>query len=403
MTTTPRRRHLWLPRRPSCERSGRLLLVALAADRPDGHPDNCSATGRALGVSRESVRRWRDSAIADGLLAVAAGRLVLGPSWPAWCDRARSEFHARGAVWSWDPVPRRFLRGRSPDLIHAAAMVYRDTCGDGSRRWIRSDAERAAAAGTSRATVAAARAALAAAGMVQVRRHRRGRASLVSVAMADGSKARHGSPMSDGRAERQQRSADRGRRRRPPARRCHTAAQSRCNIGEHPPLVPQGNSTPSGPLAPVAAAAAPVARAGIDGRIVPIGLHGRQQQKEDPEGRLRALLADDRRVRAFVAGGGSGEHRARELLAAAGVFNASRRRLEGWPKLLAKRWGTAAPAMVLGVLADVAAARGRSAPRSFGAVVAARLPRLLAGRPADALSESRRGMTLRQLLQAARR
>lgn len=401
--TTPRRRHLWLPRRPSFEASGRLLLVALAADRPDGHPDNCSATGRILGVSRETVRRWRDSAIADGLLIIAAGRLTLGSSWPTWCDRARAEFAARGALWSWDPVPRRFLRGRSPDLIHAAALVYRDTCGDGKRRWIRSDAERAAAAGSSRATVAAARAALVAAGMVQVRRHRRGRASLVSCAMAEGSKARHGSPMSDGRAERLQRSAERGRRRRRPVRRCHTGEHRRCNMGEHPPLVPQGNGTPSGPLAPVAAVASPVARAGVDGRIVPIGLHGRQQQKENPADRLRALLADDRRVRAFVAGGGSGEHRARELLAAAGVFDSSRRRLEGWPKMLAQRWGTAAPAMVLGVLADVAAARGRSAPRSFGAVVASRLPRLLAGRPTDALSAPRRGMTLAQLLVEARR
>jgi hypothetical protein len=92
------------------------------------------------------------------------------------------------------------------------------------------------------------------------------------------------------------------------------------------------------------------------------------------------------------------EQATRELLHLAGCFDASRRRTEGWPKMLVQRWRTDAPILLLGVIADVAGAGGRNRAKNIGAVVASRLPRLLAGRPTDALSKANRDKSISQIV-----
>lgn len=200
---TTLRRHLLLPRRPAHERTGRLLLLALTADRTGGHPDNIAATARLLGATDNTVRSWRRSLLDDGLLVTAGGFLRLGPAWESYQAAAHREFAARRLRWGWDPLPRQLLGEHGPEVLHAAAVVHGDAVGpQDPRRFVRADAERAALAGVAIGTVRRARRALEAAGLVAVEQLRRGRATLLRARWKPGSTAGHGAPMGQARAAR---------------------------------------------------------------------------------------------------------------------------------------------------------------------------------------------------------
>ena len=180
-------------------------MLALAAHREDGHPDNCAATGRMLGVDRDTVRAWRQRLLAEGLVELRGGYVVA-------TDKGRELLRA-----GCDPLPRALLRGRgkrpSPALLRACAIVYADAIGwRAARRGCRSDGERALLAGVSRRYVVAARLLLADRDLIGVEALRRGRADLRRARLTEDRRATHGRPIGDDLADRLAIAAARGRR-----------------------------------------------------------------------------------------------------------------------------------------------------------------------------------------------
>lgn len=194
--------HLWVPR----GLGDAAMLLALVLDRPAGHPDNCSATGRTLGQHRDTVRRHRAELLRLGLAVVERGFLV-------GTDVARA-LRQQGC----DPLPRAILRGAggrpTTAMMRAAAIVYADAVGwRAGRHGCRSDSERAGLAGVARKTVVAARMMLVERGLVTVEELRRGRAGLRRARLTADRVATHGCPMSEARSVRLADLARRGRSR----------------------------------------------------------------------------------------------------------------------------------------------------------------------------------------------
>lgn len=399
-------RHIYLPRRPSFESSGRLLVLALVLDRDGGHPDNITAIAQALGVQRKAARGWRDSLIADGVLQHVAGFLVINPiGFERWRAAAETDLARRHLRFGFDPVPRRLLRsGQSPAVLHAAALVYSDATGfREAGRFVRADHERADLANVSLPTVRRARSVLATMGFVEVEELRRGRASLRRAKLAADRKGARGSAMSETRAAALAARAERGRGRR--------AAGGSCVASERGSSVTSHHQEPPVPL-PIRAATSPaldgpVSRLEQDGGVA--RRHTRPARHRKPAGtdpkddqvrrRTEAFLANKETIDRFVM---SAERRpeqtTRELLQLVGCFDGSRRRTDGWSKLLVQRWRTDAPILLLGVIADVVGAGGRNRATNIGAVLATRLPRLLAGRPTDSLSKVNRDKAITDIL-----
>lgn len=377
------RRHLFLPRRPRGERTGRLLLAALAADRPGGHPDNVAATARLVGTAERTVRRWRDELLEAGLLARAGGFLVLGPAWPAFLEAAAAEFAARGLRFGWDPLPRRLLGDHDPSVLWAAAVVHGDAVGPAAQnqgRWVRADAERAQLANVARSTVVAARRLLDREGLDAFEELRRGRATLRRARWRADSKASHGSPMGTVRAAAWAAAGERGR-----AAATRTSADSgtrTCTASHH--------ESPTGTDSHRAAAAPP----GTDGRARPAEPDGRQQAATERRAETRRFLDDRPALRRWLERGARDPERAcRQLLELAGCFDTAPGTRAKWAGAIARRHDREAPVLLACLVADVADAGGRGRARSLGAVLARRLPRLLAGKGLDALSERHRGAT----------
>lgn len=400
------RRHIYLPRRPSIETSGRLLLLALVLDRDGGHPDNITAIAQALGVQRKAARRWRDSLIADGIVQHVAGFLVISPiGFDRWRAAAEADFAGRNLRFGFDPVPRRLLRsGLSPAVLHAAAIVYGDAVGfRDAGRFVRADHERADLANVSLPTVRRARAVLAKKGFVEVEELRRGRASLRRAKLSADLRGARGSAMSETRAATLAARAERGRRRR-------TAGGS-CVASERGSSVASHHQVPSEPF-PIRAATGPAldgpaARLEQDGGVAPRRTESPRRRRPadtDPKAdeirrRIETFLADKANTERFaVLAKRRPEQATRDLLHLTGCFDASRRRTDDWPKLLVQRWRTDAPILLLGVIADVVGAGGRNRAQNIGAVLATRLPRLLAGRPMDALSKANRDKAITDIL-----
>ncbi|MBK8095621.1 MAG: hypothetical protein IPK26_00835 [Planctomycetes bacterium] len=302
-------------------------------------------------------------------------------------------------------MPRRLLRsGLSPAVLHAAAMVYSDATGfRDAGRFVRADHERAALANVSLPTVRRARAVLAKMEFVEVEELRRGRASLRRAKLSADRKGARGSPMSETRAVALAAMAERGRGRR--------AAGGSCVASERGSLVASHHQEPSVPL-PIRAATGPA----LDGPAARLEQDGGVDRRHTGPTRHRKTAGSDpkaaevrRRTEDFLANPATidrfaklaerrPEQATRELLHLAGCFDASRRRTEGWPKLLVQRWRTDAPILLLGVIADVVGAGGRNRATNIGAVLASRLPRLLAGRPTDALSKANRDKPINEIL-----
>jgi hypothetical protein len=395
------RRHLLVSRRPSYEASGRLLLLALALDRPDGHPDNLAATARLLGSSEQAVRDWRRTLLADGILERRAGFLVAGPALPEWRRRAEADFAARGLRYGHDPVPRAFLaRAASPSILHAAAVVYGDAVGwERERRFIRTDAERAALANASRPTVRAARAALEAAGLVAVEALRRGRAPLRRVVIKPGGRATWGSPMGPARAASLASKAERHRVALSTFAPSNEARGTPQQIASGTPQqIASLHQVPSG-LPTIKAETGLTRKDGWPASRKP---DGGQKQKTETRNRCAAWFGDRANVERFLKlAARRPEHACRELLALAGCFDRSRKRATEWPAAIVRRWRDDAPVLLLGVVADVVAGVGRNFAANIGAVVATRLPRLLAGKATDALSDRMKARPLADIVSAA--
>lgn len=400
------RRHIYLPRRPSFEASGRLLVLALVLDRDGGHPDNITAIAQALGVQRKAARRWRDSLIADGIVQHVAGFLVISPiGFDRWRAAAEADFAGRNLRFGFDPVPRRLLRsGLSPAVLHAAAIVYGDAVGfRDAGRFVRADHERADLANVSLPTVRRARAVLAKKGFVEVEELRRGRASLRRAKLSADLRGARGSAMSEVRAITLAARAERGRGRRTAGRSC-VASERRSAVTSHhqEPPVPLPIRAATGP-----AQDGPASRLEQDGGVA--RRHTGPTRRSKPAGtdpkadevrrRAEAFLANKEAIDRFVMlAERRPEQATRELLQLVGCFDGSRRRTDGWPKLLVQRWRTDAPILLLGVVADVVSARGRNRAMNIGAVLATRLPRLLAGRATDALSKANRDKAITDIL-----
>lgn len=399
-------RHIYLPRRPSFESSGRLLVLALVLDRDGGHPDNITAIAQALGVQRKAARGWRDSLIADGVLQHVAGFLVINPiGFDRWRAAAETDLARRHLRFGFDPVPRRLLRsGQSPAVLHAAALVYSDATGfREAGRFVRADHERADLANVSLPTVRQARSVLATMGFVEVEELRRGRASLRRAKLAADRKGARGSAMSETRAAVLAARAERGRGRR--------AAGGSCVASERGSRLASHHQVPTEPF-PIRAATGPAKdgpaeRREQDGgvaRCQTVPTRYRKPAGTDPKAaevrrHVEDFLADKATIDRFAKlAERRPEQATRELLHLAGCFDASRRRTEGWPKMLVQRWRTDAPILLLGVIADVVGAGGRNRATNIGAVLASRLPRLLAGRPTDALSKANRDKSISQIV-----
>lgn len=401
MPKTGARRHLLVYRRPSWERSGRLLLVALAEDRPEGHPDNVSAAAAALGVTEPALRSFRRSCLDDGLLISAGGWLRPGPELEAWRQRARADFEARGLRWGADPLPRRFLAGRRrPAVVHAAAVCYHDAVGwERDRRYVRGDDERAAMANVSRPTIRSARRELERAGLTTTEQVQRGRAGLRRCALTEDRKATHGAPMAQRRAQELAARADRHRRaamssfptrnEAPATPNCVSSATPNCVSTHHQePTVPVTTRAEIGP--------------DLRGLIAARRPDGSQADSQKTRQECEAFFGDRRRIEhTLLLAKRRPEHALREILAVAGCWDGSNKRRTEWPKALLRRWHGDAPALLLAVVADVVAGTGRSYAKNIGAVVATRLPKLLAGRPDDALSDTHKGAAIADILAAA--
>jgi len=384
------RRHLLLPRRPRAERTGRLLLVALAADREQGHPDNVTATARLLGTAPNVVRRWRASLLREQLLVAAGGWLQVGPGWASWCTRAEAEAAASGRRWGWDPLPRMLLGHHQPAVLFAAAAVHADAVGpQDARRFIRSDGERAANANTSRATVRTARRLLEDLQLVTIEQVRRGRLQLQRARWRSDSRAGHGAPISRTRAGRMVVAADRGRQAVLATRAGVTCGASRgvtCGASHH--QSPKGIDTIRA-AEPAASRHGRSLRGGSDGRQA---AEGRRAEAERWLGDHAALQ------RWLLKPGRSPTAACQQLLELAGAFDTAPTTRAKWARRIVLRHAEHAPVLTACLVADVVHAGGRSRARSIGAVVARRLPRLVAGKGHDALSERNQSRTPAQVL-----
>lgn len=414
----PGRRHVCVPRRPSSERTGRLLVLALVCDREGGHPDNLVALARALSCSRFVVRQWRDSLLHERIIEQVGGFLRIGPGFAAWRAAAEHDFASRGLRFGFDPLPRRFLAaGHRPAVVHAAAIVYADAIGfRDPRRFVRADEERAALANVSEPTVRRARTELREMRFVEVEALRRGRANLRRVKLPADAKGTHGSPMAEKRAATLAERAERGRVRRPAGGNCVAREGGNCVAPHHQePTVPvtiraeAGPARADGAAAPAAkdgqagsalapanavAALAQVAQAGGD-LLAELARQRAEQnpqqqaeQAQDREAstrqRAERLLADGPRLERAVADG-----RTADLLAAFGVFDRCDRvaqhkaaplldrRRQGLAVRLAQVAGSTSRAASIVVQVAAAALRWRKL-RSLGALVAKRLERFIA-------------------------
>lgn len=395
------RRHLLVPRRPHSERTARLLLIALASDRAEGYPDNVAATARRLGVSRPAVRAWRDSLVTARLLQRTAGGLLQpGPAWPEFERQARAEFEARGLVWGWDSLPRRMVGRLTPNALFAAAVLHGE-CVARVKRFVRSDGERAELANVSRATVRAARDALEREGMSHVEHVRRGRMRLTRMRFDE--RASHGSPMSLVRAANEAARAAAGRvaaaatalLRGRGGGNSGTRAGGNSRASHH--QFPTGNVHHQGSREPVRVAAD--LSIGSDGQFeLPLPARAPSRTPDADAAAARQRVEGFLASRAAVARVCSlpAESGCRQVLQLAGCFTTSARKLRDWPKQLAARWGRDAVALLVGAVADVAAGVRKSRVRSIGAVLAGRLPRVLAH--GDARSEGHRRQPIGRLL-----
>ncbi len=379
-------RHLWLPRRPPGESTGRLLLVALAADRATGHPDNVAATARLLRATEPSIRAWRASALADGLLVrTSDGRLVPGPNWPAWEQATDEALKALGSRGGWDPLPRAYLRrGRRPATLHAAAAVYADAVGwQATGAFVRGDHERASRSATSIPTVRSARRDLEAAGLITVERLRRGRATLTRAKQADGMPATHGAPMTEDRATTLANRASRARTVTPATPRTpkpfSTGTPKPFSTHHQEPTVPYTIRATS---------------ARFDGRAAP---------EDDGRTALARWLATPGRAEAWIAMSRSRPQAAvEELLALTKAWDLAPRRRTRLAGDLARTYRRDCGGLVLAVCCDLLATTGRNRPRRIGAVLALRVAKLAAGKATDGISERHRTSTVQALLAEAR-
>jgi hypothetical protein len=391
----PRRgcRHLWVPRRPATEATGRLLLVALAADRPEGHPDNVAATARLLRASEPSVRTWRSSALADGLLErTSDGRLVPGPAWQQWERDADAALREAGGRGGWDPLPRAFLRrGRRPAIIHAAAVVYSDAVGwRKATAYVRADAERAGLAGTCRASVRAARREMEAAGLITVQRLKRGRAALCAAQQADGRPATHGSPMAGSRA---QTLAERAAR--------HRAAMSGFRPRNEAPATPKW-TTPATPKWTTSHHQVPSEPIPIRAPNARFDGQSRLRQDDGRQAVEQWLATPSRCEQWLIDSRSRPQQAAGELLALTKCWDRAPRRRERLAAELASRYRRDVGTLLLAVLCDLLVTNGRHRPRSIGAVLAMRVAHMTAGKASDGIGARHRTSTVAQLLADAR-
>lgn len=166
---------------------GRLLFAVVVAW--GAVPDNCTALGRMVGVTRETIRADRDELLSHGRLAQRDGQLVAGPSAAqlllAEDERLVGDRHYAGHAllpleWFVEPTAKKATTCSRPgdgnqaeatakkattsrphmtmgELLAAAELFLDALPVRSARRGIRSDGERATAAGVDRRVVRSAR------------------------------------------------------------------------------------------------------------------------------------------------------------------------------------------------------------------------------------------------------
>lgn len=367
----------------------RLLLLGLVAARPT--PANLAAVARLFRVSRPTARAWRDALLRAGLVEkTGAGFLAIVP---ATFDRWRAEqaqlLAAAGRSWRAGTLPAALLavgrghRGRRlpPAQLLAAAVLIGEARRE--RHGVASDSELAARAGCSRNTLRAARAALAAAALVLVRRVRRGRGRMIAATCSPTcwATAMAGSATMLRLAERHRR----GARRR--------------GNGLNSPLTPQRDSQKQRPIKAGGASGRSGQGSGRD-RHAAIGpllaglgvqLAATRKQATPPPTWIGALLRPDALARLAKRSPVQGVV---EVLRAAQVYERAPRRRDAAAGVLAHRLGKQAAIALVAVLADVLLDR----PRNVGALLAWRCGELARG----ANPITRRGVPWGQLIADAR-
>ena len=382
--------HLWVP----SEIGVAALLLALVLDREHGHPDNNTATGRMLGVHRDTVRAHRDELLQRDLIEVREGFLV-------------GTTASRALLARSSPLPRVLLRGtgRRPSLpvLFACAVVYADAVGwNPQHRYVRTDAQRAVLAGVAESTVRTARRLLVARGLVGVEQVQRGRAGLRRVTRTEGSCATHGQPMAEARADRLAVLALRGRAR------FRRGAEQTSSVGAEPSAPPIQSPSGTAPMQGPSPRPAGGSRSlrdlnGCPDQVVEVPIADQQQhRRRDPVPVANVLAelvpslpaaSEDRSHAAAVKSDRAvaelcriaGDQRAvlqlakmpttaaiEQLLAAAGVYDTSPKRRVGFALQVGRVLDVH---QVLALALDVVLGR----PRSVPAVLRRRLERALAG------------------------
>jgi hypothetical protein len=136
-----------------------------------------------------------------------------------------------------------------------------------------------------------------------------------------------------------------------------------------------------------------------DGRSVEAAADGRRRAAAERRAETERWLDDpDQLLRWLDRGRRTPQAACLQLLELAGFGDTAPGLRRRWAGLIARRHDREAPVLLAALVADVTGAGGRSRARSVGAVLAQRLPRLVAGKGADALSERNRGRPVGDVL-----
>lgn len=368
-----------------------LLLLGLVAARPA--PANVAALARLFRISRPTARAWRDHLLRAGLLAIVDGWLQLVPDrFAAWKAEQAQALAAAGRSWRAGLLPVGLLaigRGHHvhrlpPAQLLAAAHLVAEA--DRDRQHVVADHELARRAGCSRGTLRTARDALVAAGVLLVRRVRRGMGAMILARLSRECwrTALAGLAALAQLAERHRRGAQRRGKplNAPPCPQgIFQKAEQKQSLGRRGASSQEPtrdrlvaiNALLAGMAKHCSAVAAP------------------KPPTNDPMRHLRTMLAEPGLRRLH---GMNPATAAEQVLLAAGAMSRSPRRRRDAAGLLAARLGRSAGTVLAAVVADVVLDR----PRDPGAVLAWRVGELAAGRN----PVRRRGVPLGQLIAAAR-
>ncbi|MBM4438065.1 MAG: hypothetical protein FJ029_12730, partial [Actinobacteria bacterium] len=315
----------------------------------------------------------------------------------AWKAQQAQALAAAGRSWRHGVLPLVLLgMGRrqqmTPKQMRAAGVIVAEALR--KRDGIASDAEQAEQAGVAIGTLRAARRRLVQLGIVAVRREKRGRSRMVRVTLLARAWTRHlaGVQVLADLAERSRRGAAGGGQRLVPPpnpRRGYSEANAL--------RAPVGSSRSLGAAEPTPKQRPRDRRldladllAGVTRRCVAVNA----ATPASPSN-LNALLAPDAVQRLLLR---MPAHRALEqVLLAVGVWTRAPKRRQRAVGMLTRRHGSAAPGLLLAVIADALLDQVRSP----AAVVAHRMGRLLSGRPSMALTRCNTAPA--QLIDAARR